>query len=157
MLNAHPALPCPALPSRVAMQALSQWMSERAVLPIENSLGGSIHAVYDLLIRYRLHIVGETSLAINHCLVALPGSSKGDLKRVMSHPQVGARRVAHGVAHSGGVVGWNSTDNARIACTGSTPAPCMYVAIHNVFLHSLLPRPPRRSPSATATCGACPW
>ncbi len=63
-------------------------MSERAVLPIENSLGGSIHAVYDLLMRYRLHIVGETSLAINHCLVALPGTKVQDVKRVMSHPQV---------------------------------------------------------------------
>lgn len=33
-------------------------MAERAVLPIENSIGGSIHAVYDLLMRYRLHIIG---------------------------------------------------------------------------------------------------
>jgi arogenate/prephenate dehydratase len=63
-------------------------MVERAVLPIENSLGGSIHTVYDLLIRYRLHIVGETSVAVNHCLLALPGTKMEDLKRVMSHPQV---------------------------------------------------------------------
>lgn len=62
-------------------------MAERAVLPVENSLGGSIHAVFDLLLRYRLHIVGETSLAINHCLVALPGTRLQDLRRVMSHPQ----------------------------------------------------------------------
>ncbi|MEW5313383.1 MAG: hypothetical protein WDW38_004954 [Sanguina aurantia] len=78
-------LPCDQF--EVAFQALSQWMSDRAVLPIENSLGGSIHAVYDLLLRYRLHIVGETSLAINHCLVALPGTRLQDVKRVMSHPQ----------------------------------------------------------------------
>ncbi|GIL77877.1 hypothetical protein Vretimale_6510 [Volvox reticuliferus] len=86
-------LPCDQF--EVAFQALSQWMSERAVLPIENSLGGSIHAVYDLLIRYRLHIIGETSLAINHCLVALPGTKREDLKRVMSHPQALAQCDAY--------------------------------------------------------------
>lgn len=69
------------------MQALTQWTTDWAVLPIENSLGGSIHAVYDLLLRYRLHIVGETSVAVNHCLLALPGTKPTELTRVMSHPQ----------------------------------------------------------------------
>lgn len=64
-------------------------MTDWAVLPVENSLGGSIHTVYDLLLRYRLHIVGETSVAVNHCLLALPGTKSHDLKRVISHPQVG--------------------------------------------------------------------
>jgi hypothetical protein len=62
-------------------------MAEFSVLPIENSLGGSIHAVYDLLLRYRLHIVGETSVSVNHCLLALPGTKVEELTRVMSHPQ----------------------------------------------------------------------
>ena len=42
-------LPCKQFES--AFEALSQWRAERAVLPIENSLGGSIHAVYDLLLK----------------------------------------------------------------------------------------------------------
>jgi arogenate/prephenate dehydratase len=71
----------------VAFQALTQYLCCRAVLPIENSLGGSIHAVYDLLLRYRIHIVGETSIAVNHCLLALPGVEKSQIKRVLSHPQ----------------------------------------------------------------------
>jgi len=37
--------------------------------------------------RYRLHIVGEVSLGIHHCLCALPGTKKNDITRVMSHPQ----------------------------------------------------------------------
>jgi len=52
---------------------------------------------YDLLLRYRLHIVGETSLAINHCLVALPGTKIENIKRVMSHPQVCACLKGGGV------------------------------------------------------------
>ncbi|KAL6766159.1 ADT1 [Auxenochlorella protothecoides x Auxenochlorella symbiontica] len=79
--------PMPCEQFEVAFQALSQWLAERAVLPVENSLGGSIHDVYDLLLRYRLHIVGEVSIVVNHCLLALPGVSKTDIKRVMSHPQ----------------------------------------------------------------------
>jgi arogenate/prephenate dehydratase len=78
-------LPCEQF--EVAFQALSQWMAERAVLPIENSLGGSIHTVYDLLLRYRLHIVGEVAIAVDHCLLALPGVKKSDITRVISHPQ----------------------------------------------------------------------
>ncbi|WIA11782.1 hypothetical protein OEZ85_011875 [Tetradesmus obliquus] len=81
------AEPVPCEQFEVAFQALSQWTTDWAVLPIENSLGGSIHAVYDLLLRYRLHIVGETSIAVNHCLLALPGTKLSDLTRVLSHPQ----------------------------------------------------------------------
>uniref|UniRef100_A0A0D3FVI8 Arogenate dehydratase n=1 Tax=Oryza barthii TaxID=65489 RepID=A0A0D3FVI8_9ORYZ len=63
------------------------WIADRAVLPVENSLGGSIHRNYDLLLRHRLHIVGEVQLPVHHCLMALPGVRKECLTRVMSHPQ----------------------------------------------------------------------
>ena len=36
---------------------------------------------------YRLHIVGETFVDVNHCLVAAPGATKSDIRRVISHPQ----------------------------------------------------------------------
>eukprot|EP00892_Ulva_mutabilis_P011011 jgi/Ulvmu1/8282/UM041_0094.1 len=81
----HEPLPCAQF--EVAFQALSQWMAERACIPIENSLGGSIHTVYDLLLRYNLHIVGEKSISISHCLMAKHGVSKSDITRVLSHPQ----------------------------------------------------------------------
>lgn len=58
------------------------------MLPIENSVGGSIHRNYDLLLRHRLHIVGEVQLIVNHCLLGMPGVRKEELKRVLSHPQV---------------------------------------------------------------------
>ena len=72
-------------------QALELWIADRAVLPIENSLGGSIHRNFDLMLQHRLHIVGEVQMVINHCLMALPGTTLEDLKQVHSHPQVGGR------------------------------------------------------------------
>lgn len=70
-----------------AFQMVQSWTADRAVLPIENSLGGSIHANFDLLLKYRLHIVGEVYLPINHCLMCLPGQEMNEIEKVMSHPQ----------------------------------------------------------------------
>ena len=60
---------------------------DRAVLPFENSLGGSIHRNYDLILSHKLHVVGEVYYRVNHCLLALPGQNIEDLKRAQSHPQ----------------------------------------------------------------------
>jgi prephenate dehydratase len=57
------------------------------ILPIENSVGGSIHRNYDLLLEHDLPIVGETELTVVHNLLALPGTSIGEIRRVFSHPQ----------------------------------------------------------------------
>jgi prephenate dehydratase len=56
-------------------------------LPIENSIGGSIHRNYDLMLAHELPIVAEIELAVVHHLLAVQGASLGGLKRVYSHPQ----------------------------------------------------------------------
>lgn len=57
------------------------------VLPIENSIGGSIHRNYDLLLSHQLPIVAEIELPVAHQLLALPGATLDRLKKVYSHPQ----------------------------------------------------------------------
>ncbi|XP_076898340.1 arogenate dehydratase 2-like [Bidens hawaiensis] len=79
--------PVPCQHFENAFEAVESWIVDRAVLPIENSLGGSIHRNYDLLLRHRLHIVGEVKLSIRHCLLANHGVKIEHLKRVLSHPQ----------------------------------------------------------------------
>ncbi|MBA0684084.1 hypothetical protein Goari_025691, partial [Gossypium aridum] len=68
-------------------QAVARRVADRAVIPIENLLGGSIHGNYDLLLRHSLHIIGEIRFAVSHCLLANNGVDLHDLKTVLSHPQ----------------------------------------------------------------------
>ena len=58
-----------------------------ACLAVENSLAGSINQTYDLLTDSVLHVVGEQIVRIHHYLMALPGTTLSDVKRVYSHPQ----------------------------------------------------------------------
>ena len=58
------------------------------VIPLENSLTGSIHENYDLLLAYDLRIIGEITLRIIHHLIGKPGAGIDDIKRVFSSPLV---------------------------------------------------------------------
>ncbi|CAL9060301.1 unnamed protein product [Musa banksii] len=88
VLKAYPqgeAVPCEQF--EVAFKAVVLSLVDKAVLPIENSMDGSYHQNYDLLLCHNLCLVGEVQLSINHRLVALPGVHKQQLRRVLSHPQ----------------------------------------------------------------------
>ncbi|MFO7838965.1 MAG: prephenate dehydratase, partial [Desulfosalsimonadaceae bacterium] len=58
------------------------------VVPLENSLAGSVHENYDLLLEYDLRIVGEITLRIQHHLIGQPGGDINKIRRIFSHPQV---------------------------------------------------------------------
>jgi len=67
--------------------AVTSGACQSGLIPIENSLAGSIHQNYDLMLRYDLHIVGEYFLRVRHCLIGFPGVDVSEIKRVISHPQ----------------------------------------------------------------------
>jgi prephenate dehydratase len=57
------------------------------ILPVENALTGSIHQNFDLLLKNKVWICGETKLKIEHTLIGLKGAKLSDLRHVYSHPQ----------------------------------------------------------------------
>lgn len=77
-------LPCTL--SADVFRALSQKEVETAVIPIENSLAGSVVEHYDLLLKYDVAIQGESLLRIRHNFISVPGSSIERIQRVYSHP-----------------------------------------------------------------------
>lgn len=77
------------LPCRLSgdvITALLNGSADAAVLPIENSLHGSVAEHYDLLLENPLRIDGEFLLRIEHHLIAAPGVRKEQLRHVLSHP-----------------------------------------------------------------------
>ncbi len=68
-------------------EALASRQATRAVVPIENSLFGSVHVVYDLLRAHGFGIWAEHYLPIDHHLMALPGTHLSGVREVRSHPQ----------------------------------------------------------------------
>jgi prephenate dehydratase len=59
---------------------------DAAAVPIENTLAGSVHENYDLLLKYDFEITAETNVRIVHHLIAPPGVRFSDVRRVFSHP-----------------------------------------------------------------------
>lgn len=76
---------CPTFDA--VFEAVDSSECEHGIVPVENSLAGSIHRNYDLLQRHTLAIVGEYIFRVRHCLIAHPGAALGDIKKIISHPQ----------------------------------------------------------------------
>jgi prephenate dehydratase len=78
-------IPCESFEK--AFHLVSSGEADRALLPFENSLAGSIHRNYDLILRHELYIVSEYHLRVQHCLMGLAGANLADIREVYSHPQ----------------------------------------------------------------------
>jgi prephenate dehydratase len=77
-----------ALPSiRKVFEAVEVGRVAAGLVPLDNSQAGSINETYDLFLRHGLHLIAETVVRVDHCLLALPGTAIDELVEVMSHPQ----------------------------------------------------------------------
>jgi prephenate dehydratase len=97
-----------------------------AVLPIENSLEGSVTVTLDLLADERgdLEIVGEQLLAVRHSLIAAGPLELRQIQAVISHPQVPGQctRFLRGeLAHARVLAASSTAEAVRIVCSADTP------------------------------------
>ena len=78
-------LPCKTFSD--VFRSVEMGRTEYGIVPIENSIEGSVNAVYDLFLKYDPKVCGEIILRIAHCLIANPGTKLEDIKVIYSHPQ----------------------------------------------------------------------
>jgi prephenate dehydratase len=77
-------LPCETLEDTFA--ALAEARAARAVVPVENTLAGTVTKAYDLLLEHDLTVIGEHVHHVDHVLIGKPGATIDRLRRVLSHP-----------------------------------------------------------------------
>jgi prephenate dehydratase len=77
-------LPCETFTA--TFESVIRGRANYCLVPIENTLAGSVYENFDLLLANNLHIVDEVSLRIVHNLIALPGTTRKAVRQVYSHP-----------------------------------------------------------------------
>ena len=93
------------IPCAVSAEVLARVLEgavDGAVLPIENSLHGSVAEHYDLLLTRSVRMVSESMMRISHNVIALPGVRIEDVRRVLSHP-VALSQCRHWFAEHPGI------------------------------------------------------
>jgi len=79
--------PVPCKSFQEVFRKVDSGLVDYGVLPIENSIEGSVNQVYDLLLTHNLMICGEVVVKVEHCLIGNLNSNLNQVKRVYSHPQ----------------------------------------------------------------------
>jgi len=80
------ATPVPCQRFDQVFAALKSGHVDAAVVPIENTLAGSVYENYDLLMKFPFEITAETSVRVVHNLMAPPGTDARKIRKVYSHP-----------------------------------------------------------------------
>ncbi|MBQ1442047.1 MAG: prephenate dehydratase [Clostridia bacterium] len=102
---------------RDVFDAVTEEYADFGVLPLENTTAGAVNDVYDLLTLHGFYIVGETDVAINHCLLAPKGASPDGIKEVYAHPQALAQCARYIQTH-----GFNTNEYSNNAVAAKNVA-----------------------------------
>ncbi len=78
-------IPCPEFSD--VFEGVASGEFELGIVPVQNSLGGAVNQVNELLLETELKVVGAVKLRINHCLLAHPETDYRGISSVFSHPQ----------------------------------------------------------------------
>ncbi len=92
--------------------AIEAGEAEAGLVPVENTIEGSITRTYDLLNERSLTVLGETVFRVVHCLITNLGVGPGDIKKVYSHPQALGQTRAYIAAHGYKPVNYYDTAGA---------------------------------------------
>lgn len=108
--------------------AVEKGLCSFGVLPVENSLTGSVNAVYDLMQKHHFHIARAIRIPVKHCLLANAGAELSDITQVSSHPH--ALGQCSEFIKSLGNISVTACENTAAAAkllseTGRTDAACI--------------------------------
>ena len=79
--------------------AVADGAADFILAPVENSLAGSVHRSYDLMLESDLHITGEVVIHVRHCLIGCRGATFDEVRVVQSHPVALAQCAGFFAAH----------------------------------------------------------
>jgi len=80
-------VPVPCMQFAGVLEGVESGLYDYGIVPVENTLGGSVEQVNRLLLTTPLQVVGAVALRVRHCLLAVPGSDHREIRTVYSHPQ----------------------------------------------------------------------
>ncbi|NDJ84824.1 MAG: prephenate dehydratase [Chloroflexi bacterium] len=86
-------LPCHSFTE--IFQSIGKRTAQFGILPVENSMAGTVAQSYELLLEHDFRVQAEVILRVHHMLLALPGTTRDEIQRVKSHPQALAQCEAY--------------------------------------------------------------
>src|SRR5687767_4961118 len=137
-------IPCREVQDVVA--SVREGRAEAGILPIENSLIGSVTTTYDLLQEAfgdgRLQLTHEILLPVHHTLIGLPGAALSRVQRVLSHPvALGQCRIWLGkhLPHAELVSAWDTAGSVEIVAREANPSFAAIASRHAADAYGLVP------------------